>query len=96
MFQGAIYLRFTFGVCRFYTGLTRMIRLNLGEIKWGILYNSYHIILTTIYYNIPPPPFLTQIESDSYGLTVLSLWPGTIDFILNKAKMKPILGRLIK
>lgn len=90
MFQGAIYLRFTFGVCRFYTGLTRMIRLNLGEIKWGILYNSYHIILYT------PPPFLTQIESDSYGLTVLSLWPGTIDFILNKAKMKPILGRLIK
>lgn len=91
MFQGAIYLRFTFGVCRFYTGLTRMIRLNLGEIKGGILYNSYHIILYT-----PPPPFLTQIESDSYGLTVLSLWPGTIDFILNKAKMKPILGRLIK
>lgn len=52
----------------------------------------YCIIVIILYYIPTPPPFLTQIESDPYGLTVLSLWPGTIDF----AKMKPILGRLIK
>lgn len=69
MFEGAIHLRFTFGVCRFYIGLNRMIRLK--KIRGGV----YCIIVITLYY-IPPPTlfptlFLAQIESDPCGLTVL-------------------------
>lgn len=85
MFEGAIYLMFTtFGVCPFYTGLTHRIRLNLGEKKkrGGV----YSIIVIILYY-IPPSSFLAQIESDPCGLTVLSLWPGKVDFYF-KIKQK--------
>lgn len=83
MFEGAIYLRFTFGVCPFYSDLTHRTGLNLKEKKVVTQYNSNYIVLYT-----PPPSFLAQIESDPCSLTVL--------FDPERTKMTLILGRLIK
>lgn len=47
MFEGAIYLRFTFGVCPFYSDLTNRIGLNLKEKKVVTQYNSNYIVLYT-------------------------------------------------
>lgn len=47
MFEGAIYLRFTFGVCPFYSDLTHRIGLNLKEKKVVTQYNSNYIVLYT-------------------------------------------------
>lgn len=47
MFEGAIYLRFTFGVCPFYSDLTHRTGLNLKEKKVVTQYNSNYIVLYT-------------------------------------------------
>lgn len=47
MFEGAIYLRFTFGVCPFCSDLTHGIGLNLKEKKVVTQYNSNYIVLYT-------------------------------------------------